>query len=132
MSPWSARSAPGSGCAAALYTKARILFALGRGDELGQVLEQIMAMDLYFNIGDRGKQRDFVDDASPGLIREDIVTRYNAFCPKQDRRDEIGDWIGELYQRRFSLDEITEHVRARLQDAVGEDSLSLPAGCRTS
>lgn len=104
-----------------LYHKAWILLVLGRGDELGQVLEQIMAVDLYANINDRGKMRDFVDEAPPGLIRADIVARYNAFCPRDDREVELGDWVGELYQQRFSLDEIIEHVRARVQDSEAED-----------
>jgi tetratricopeptide (TPR) repeat protein len=44
----------------ALGTKARILLDLGnRGEELGQVLEQIMSLDMYQNIPDIGKERDY-------------------------------------------------------------------------
>jgi tetratricopeptide (TPR) repeat protein len=66
----------------ALNYKARILLSLGRGKELGQVLEQIMALKVPRDTPDTVRQRDFVDDAPSGLIPEDIVARYNKFCPK--------------------------------------------------
>jgi tetratricopeptide (TPR) repeat protein len=43
----------------ALGTKVRILLDLGgRGEELGQVLEQIMCLDMYRDIPDIGKEQD--------------------------------------------------------------------------
>ena len=68
----------------ALGEKARILLKLGRGEELGQVLEQIMSLEMFSDVRDIGRERDFVDRAPPGLIAADIVARYNAFCPKLD------------------------------------------------
>jgi hypothetical protein len=66
----------------ALGEKARIFLELRRGDELGQVLQQIMSLQMFSDVRDTGRERDFVDRAPPGLIPEDIVARYNAFCPK--------------------------------------------------
>lgn len=104
----------------ALGDKARILLRLGRGEELGQVLEQIMSLDMYYDVPDIGKERDFVDRAPPGLICEDIVARYNAFCPNRDRQDEIDFWVN--HQREIlPTPELIERVRSRLQDADDED-----------
>lgn len=63
--------------------KARILLKLGRGDELSDVLEQIMALRLGKGANDIGRERDFVDRAPPGLIRKDVLDRYNEFRPKR-------------------------------------------------
>jgi tetratricopeptide (TPR) repeat protein len=68
----------------ALGLKARILLKLRRGEELGQVLEQIMSLQMFYDARDTGRERDFVDRAPPGLIAADIVARYNEFCPKLD------------------------------------------------
>ena len=32
---------------------------------------------------DIGRERDFVDRAPPGLIRKDVLARYNQFRPKR-------------------------------------------------
>jgi tetratricopeptide (TPR) repeat protein len=45
----------------ALGVNARILLKLGRGEELGQVLEQIMSLEMFFDVRDTGRERDFVD-----------------------------------------------------------------------
>ena len=67
----------------ALGEKARILVGLGGGQELGQVLEQIMSLPAERELGpDIEKERDFVNSAPPGLIPQDILARYNEFCPK--------------------------------------------------
>lgn len=63
--------------------KARILLKLGRGDELSDVLEQIMALRLEKGANDIGRERDFVDRAPPGMIRKDVLERYNEFRPKR-------------------------------------------------
>jgi len=63
--------------------KARILLKLGRGDELSDVLEQIMALRLEKGANDIGRERDFVDRAPSGLIRKDVLDRYNEFRPKR-------------------------------------------------
>jgi tetratricopeptide (TPR) repeat protein len=76
----------------ALANKARLLLELRRGEELGQVLEQIMSLDMYRGVPDIGKERDFVDRAPPGLIPEDIVGRYNRFFQKHDRALELHRW----------------------------------------
>lgn len=70
--------------------KARILLKLGRGDELSDVLEEIMALRLNKGALDVGRERDFVDRAPPGLIRKDVLDRYNEFRPKR-ATDEAGD-----------------------------------------
>jgi hypothetical protein len=41
-----------------------------------------MSLEMFYDVRDIGRERDFVDLAPPGLIAADIVTRYNAFCPK--------------------------------------------------
>jgi hypothetical protein len=67
----------------ALGVKARILLDLRRGEELSQVLEEIMAMQMMKGVADVGRERDFVDRAPPGLISEDVLARYNQFRPKR-------------------------------------------------
>lgn len=67
----------------ALGYKARILLELGRGQQLSDVLEEIMSMRVMKPIPDIGRERDFVDRAPPGLIREDVLGRYNQFRPKR-------------------------------------------------
>jgi hypothetical protein len=67
----------------ALGEKARILLELRRGEELSQVLEEIMSMQIVEGIADIGRERDFVDRAPPGLISEDVLARYNQFRPKR-------------------------------------------------
>ena len=67
----------------ALGAKARILLTLGRGQELSDVLEQIMSMQMIKGVADIGRERDFVDRAPPGLISEDVLRRYNEFRPKR-------------------------------------------------
>jgi len=63
--------------------KARILLKLGRGDELSDVLESIMAIRLEKGAIDIGRERDFIDRAPPGMIRKDVLDRYNEFRPKR-------------------------------------------------
>lgn len=67
----------------ALGDKARILLELGRGDELSDVLEEIMSLKMTKDIPDIARERDFVDRAPPGFIREDVLARYNQFRPKR-------------------------------------------------
>jgi len=67
----------------ALGVKARILLQLGQGGQLSDVLEEIMSLQMMKGIPDVGRERDFVDRAPPGLIREDVVSRYNEFRPKR-------------------------------------------------
>lgn len=67
----------------ALGDKARILLKLGRGDELSDVLEEIMSLQIVKNVPDVGRERDFVDRAPPGLIRKNVLDRYNEFRPKR-------------------------------------------------
>jgi tetratricopeptide (TPR) repeat protein len=66
-----------------LGDKARILLKLGRGDELSDVLEKIMSLQIIKGIPDVGRERDFVDRAPSGLIRKDVLDRYNEFRPKR-------------------------------------------------
>jgi tetratricopeptide (TPR) repeat protein len=68
----------------ALGDKARILLQLGRGEALSQVLEEIMSLKIMKDIPDVGRERDFVDRAPPGLIREDVLARYIQFRPKRE------------------------------------------------
>lgn len=49
----------------ALGDKARILLKLSRGDELSDVLEEIMSLQMVPGIPDIGRERDFVDRAPP-------------------------------------------------------------------
>ena len=67
----------------ALGDKARILLQLGRGEELSQVLEEIMALRIAKGVPDIGRERDFIDRAPPGLIAEDVLARYNEFRSKR-------------------------------------------------
>lgn len=67
----------------ALGTKARIFLKLGRGDELSDVLEEIMSLQMVKGALDIGRERDFVDRAPPGLIRKNVLERYNEFRPKR-------------------------------------------------
>jgi hypothetical protein len=108
----------------ALGDKARILLALRRGEELGQVLEQIMSVDVYRDIPDIGKENDFVEYAPPGLIRDDIVARYKAFCPNRDQEKEVDFWVNRQLED-FPIDEVIELVTSRLRDADDRDRLRL-------
>jgi len=72
----------------ALGVKARILLRLGRGDELTQTLDEIMALEMKPGIPDIGRERDFVDRAPPGMISEDVLARYNLFRPKRVSDDD--------------------------------------------
>jgi hypothetical protein len=67
----------------ALGNKARILLKFGRGDELSDVLEEIMSLQIVKGIPDIGRERDFVDRAPPGLIRKGVLDRYDEFRPKR-------------------------------------------------
>lgn len=67
----------------ALGHKARILLKIGRGDLLSDVLEEIMSLRLEKGATDVRRERDFVDRAPPGLIRNDVLDRYNEFRPKR-------------------------------------------------
>jgi tetratricopeptide (TPR) repeat protein len=104
----------------ALSTKARILLDLGRGEELGQVLEQIMALDMYRDVPDIGKERDFVDRAPAELIPEDIVARYNRFFPKGDRELELHRWADHVRQEH-PIEEAIDCVWSRIQTARADD-----------
>jgi hypothetical protein len=73
----------------ALGVKARILVELGQGEQLSEVLEEIMSMQMMKGVADVGRERDFIDRAPPGLIPEDVLARYNQF-----RRKRAGDGIG--------------------------------------
>lgn len=67
----------------ALGDKARILLKLGHGDEMSDVLEEIMSLKMVMNVPDVGRERDFVDRAPPGLIRKNVLDRYNEFRPRR-------------------------------------------------
>ena len=78
-----------------LGNKARILLKLGRGDELSDVLEEIMSLQIGKDVPDIGRERDFVDRAPPGLIRKNVLDRYNEFRPKRagdTSADEPPEW----------------------------------------
>lgn len=107
-----------------LNAKARILLDLGRGEALGEVLEQIMSLDMYREFPDIQRERDFVDRAPPGLIRNDIVARYNEFCPNRDRQRKLVEWI-DRQRRELSRAEAIDRVQSRLQDASDEDKFTL-------
>lgn len=66
----------------ALGVKARVLLALGRGEDIAPVLEQIMSLKLDRDIADISRERDFVDAAPPRRISADVVACYDRFCPK--------------------------------------------------
>lgn len=70
--------------------KARILLKLGRGEELSDLLEEIMSLRLEKGAIDIGRERDFVDRAPLGMIRKDVLDRYNEFRPKRSS-DASGD-----------------------------------------
>jgi tetratricopeptide (TPR) repeat protein len=108
----------------ALGEKARILLKLGRGHELGQVLERIMSLDMYRGVPDIAKEDDFVKRAPSGLISEDIVARYKAFCPDRQPEEEIDFWVNRQ-QEDFPVDEVIARVRSRLQDADERERLRL-------
>jgi hypothetical protein len=79
----------------ALGVKARILLKLRRGEQLSQVLEEIMSLKMDKGVPDIGRERDFVDRAPPGLISEDVLARYNQFRPKRasdTTADEPPEW----------------------------------------
>jgi len=79
----------------ALGVKARILLKLGRSEDLTRVLEDIMSMKMIKGVADVGRERDFVDRAPSGMIPEDILARYNEFCPKRPgdgAADEPPEW----------------------------------------
>jgi hypothetical protein len=67
-----------------LGTKARILLELDRGEQLPQILEEIMSLEMKYGVPDVRRERDFVDRAPPETIPEDVLTRYNEFCPQRD------------------------------------------------
>ena len=73
----------------ALGVKARILLKLGLGNQLSQILEEIMSLEMKPGIPDVRRERDFVDRAPSGMIAEDVIARYNVFCPRRD--DECKD-----------------------------------------
>jgi tetratricopeptide (TPR) repeat protein len=114
----------------ALGGKARMLLELCRfnaidcREGLGQVLEEIMALDMYRDISDIGKERDFVDRAPPGMIAEDIVARYNKFFPQHDRVLQLHRWADHL-RSRIPVEEVIERVRSRLQSSSAEDQPTL-------
>jgi hypothetical protein len=66
----------------ALAMKARILLELRDGAELSRVLEEIMSLKMIEGIPDLGPERDFVDRAPTGLIPNDLIARYDLFCPR--------------------------------------------------
>jgi tetratricopeptide (TPR) repeat protein len=79
----------------ALGNKARILLKLGRGEQLTQVLEEIMSMEMIKGVPDVGRERDFVDRAPAGMIPDDVLARYNEFRPKRSgdtTADEPPEW----------------------------------------
>lgn len=114
----------------ALGAKARMLLELCSrdgvdcGEELGQVLDEIMALDMYRDIPDVGKQRDFEDSAPSGMIAEDIVARYNKFFPKHDRVLQLHRWADQM-RSRIPVEEVIARVRSRLQSASTEDQSTL-------
>lgn len=67
----------------ALGVKARILLELSRGDDMSDVLEEIMSLPIKKGDPDIGRERDFVDSAPPGFIRKNVLERYNEFRPKR-------------------------------------------------
>ena len=74
----------------ALGDKARILVELSRGEELSDVLEEIMSLQMLPGIPDVARECDFVDRAPPGLIRKNVLERYNEFRPRRPE-DGLGD-----------------------------------------
>jgi len=43
-----------------------------------------MSLEMKHEIPDSRRERDFVDRAPAGMIAEDVLARYNVFCPKRD------------------------------------------------
>lgn len=107
-----------------LGNKARILLRLGRGNELGQVLEEIMALDMYREVSDIGKERDFVDRAPPGMIPDSIVARYDRFFPKQDRALALHGWADHA-RLGVPIDEAIGRVQSRMKTAIAADQSTL-------
>jgi hypothetical protein len=69
----------------ALGEKARIVLKLGLGDELSRILEEIMSLEMKPGIPDVPmRERDFVDAAPFGMIADDVLARYNSYCPKRN------------------------------------------------
>lgn len=66
-----------------LGSKAWDLVCLRRGEDLGLVLEQMMAHKVRRDVPDIGRERYFVDASPPGLIPADVRARYDVFCPKR-------------------------------------------------
>jgi len=66
-----------------LAPKAWVLVVLRRGEELGQVLEQIIEHKVRRDVPDVGRERYFVDVSPPGLIPAETRVRYDRFCPKR-------------------------------------------------
>lgn len=71
--------------------KARILLELRRGDELSDVLEEMMSLRMTKGVFDIGRERDFIDRAPIGLIRKDVLERYNEFRPKRADDSSAGE-----------------------------------------
>jgi tetratricopeptide (TPR) repeat protein len=67
----------------ALGNKARILLKLSRGEELSGILEEIMSLQMAPGVPDIARERDFVDRAPPGLIRKNVLERYDEFRPRR-------------------------------------------------
>ena len=79
----------------ALGVKARILLNLRRGEQLSQVLKEIMSLKIKKDVPNIRRERDFVDRAPPGLISEDVLARYNQFRPMRSgdtASDEPPEW----------------------------------------
>jgi hypothetical protein len=68
----------------ALGVRARIHLMLSQHDKLSETLEEIMALEIRGNVPDIASERDFVDQAPPGAIPQDVLDRYNEFRPKRD------------------------------------------------
>ncbi len=79
-----ARARTGAWVSSLLGSKAWCLVSVRRGEELGQVLEQIMAHKVRRDLPDVGRERYFVDASPPGLIAADVRARYDVFCPKRE------------------------------------------------
>jgi hypothetical protein len=62
--------------------KARILLEVRDGAELSRVLEEIMSLTMIEGIPDIDPERDFVDRAPADLIPNDLIARYDLFCPR--------------------------------------------------
>jgi hypothetical protein len=55
----------------------------GQGEQLSEVLDEIVSLRMIEGIPDIRRERDFVDRAPPGLISDDLRARYDRFCPKR-------------------------------------------------